>query len=127
MEGPYLTLSEIGVKGEHGDTPFGEESRVERGGYYKEFTEYAENKEAVLNRTQMPLVKIDSREEMDAFYGAFFKKAASLLNDEGKIIMYTNEAGFVKKQLRLQSNYRLVQEFSIRKKEQFFLYIIEKR
>jgi len=41
--------------------------------------------------------------------------------------MYTNEAGFVKKQLRLQNNYRLVQEFCIRKKEQFFLYIIEKK
>jgi len=77
--------------------------------------------------TNMPVKGKKTKEEMDAFYGAFFKKAASLLNDEGKIIMYTNEAGFVKKQLRLQSNYRLVQEFSIRKKEQFFLYIIVKR
>ena len=77
--------------------------------------------------TNMPVKGKKTKEEMDAFYGAFFKKAASLLNDEGKIIMYTNEAGFVKKQLRLQSNYRLVQEFCIRKKEQFFLYIIEKR
>ena len=77
--------------------------------------------------TNMPVKGKKTKEEMDAFYGAFFKKAESLLTDDGKIIMYTNEAGFVKKQLRLQSNYRLVQEFCIRKKEQFFLYIIEKR
>lgn len=77
--------------------------------------------------TNMPVKGKKTKEEMDAFYGAFFKKAESLLTNDGKIIMYTNEAGFVKKQLRLQSNYRLVQEFCIRKKEQFFLYIIGKR
>ena len=77
--------------------------------------------------TNMPVKGKKTKEEMDAFYGAFFEKAASLLHDDGKIIMYTNEAGFVKKQLRLQNKYRLVQEFCIRKKEQFFLYIIEKR
>ena len=77
--------------------------------------------------TNMPVRGKKTKEEMDAFYGAFFKKAASLLTNDGKIIMYTNEAGFVKKHLRLLGNYRLVQEFNIRKKEQFFLYIIEKR
>ncbi len=77
--------------------------------------------------TNMPVKGKKTKEEMDAFYGGFFEKAASLLTDDGKIIMYTNEAGFVKKQLRLHNNYRLVQEFCIRKKEQFFLYIIEKR
>lgn len=77
--------------------------------------------------TNMPVKGKKTKEETDAFFGAFFKKAASLLTDEGRIIMYTNEAGFVKKQLRLQPNYRLVQEFCIRKKEQFFLYIIQKR
>lgn len=77
--------------------------------------------------TNMPVKGRKTKEEMDAFYGAFFKKASSLLTDDGKIIMYTNETGFVKKHLRLQTNYRLVQEFCIRKKEQFFLYIIEKR
>lgn len=77
--------------------------------------------------TNMPVKGKKTKEEMDAFYGAFFEKAASLLTDDGKIIMYTNETGFVKKQLRLQTKYRLAQEFCIRKKEQFFLYIIEKR
>lgn len=77
--------------------------------------------------TNMPVRGKKTKEEMDTFYKAFFEKAATLLNDNGKIIMYTNETGFVKKQLRLQNNYRLVQEFCIRKKEQFFLYIIEKK
>ncbi len=77
--------------------------------------------------TNMPVRGKKTKEEMDAFFGAFFKKANSLLAKDGKIIMYTNEVGFVKKHLRLQGNYRLVQEFNIRKKEQFFLYIIEKR
>lgn len=76
--------------------------------------------------TNMPVKGKKTKEEMDAFYEAFFKKASSLLTEDGRIIMYTNEAGFVKKQLRLQHDYRLVQEFCIRKKEQFYLYIIEK-
>ncbi len=42
---------------------------VDGGGKYETYLEYAENKEAVLDRTQVPLVKIDSREELDAFYG----------------------------------------------------------
>ena len=42
---------------------------VDGAGFYEKYIEYAENKEAVLDRTQVPLVKIDSREEMDAFYG----------------------------------------------------------
>ena len=62
---------------------------------------------------------------MDAFYENFFKKSKSILAPKGKIIMYSNENGFVKKQLRLQSEFRLVQEFSIRKKDNFYLFIIE--
>ena len=38
--------------------------------------------------------------------------------------MYSNEQGFVKKQLRLRDNYRLLQEFCIREKDGFYLYII---
>ena len=77
--------------------------------------------------TNMPVRGKKTKEEMDAFYGAFFKKSASLLKENGIIIMYTNETGFVKKQLRLHTEYHLLKEFCIRKKEQFSLYIIEKR
>ena len=77
--------------------------------------------------TNMPVRGKKSKEEVDAFYHSFFQKAASLLVRQGKLILYTNETGFVKKQLRLHEEYRLLQEFCIRKKEQFYLYIIERR
>ena len=77
--------------------------------------------------TNMPVRGRKTKEEADLFYEHFFKKAKTLLTADGKIIMYTNESGFVKKQLRLQSDLRLVQEFCIRKKEGFFLYVITKR
>ena len=77
--------------------------------------------------TNMPVRGKKTKEELDAFYGQFFKKADTLLAADGKIIMYTNESGFVKKQLRLHTEFRLVQEFTIRKKEGFYLYIITKR
>jgi len=38
-----------------------------------------------------------SREEHDIFYGRFFEKAAEVLRDKGRIIMYSNEKNFVKK------------------------------
>ena len=77
--------------------------------------------------TNMPVRGRKTKEEADAFYEEFFRKAKTLLTPDGKIIMYTNESGFVKKQLRLHADLRLVQEFCIRKKEEFFLYIITKR
>lgn len=75
----------------------------------------------------MPVKGKKTKEEMDEFYAKFFQKANTLLINQGRMIMYTNESGFVKKQLRICSDYHLLQEFCIRKKEQFYLYIIEKR
>lgn len=74
--------------------------------------------------TNMPVKGKKTKEEMDAFYDAFFQKAKTLLKKDGIIVMYTNEVSFVKKQLRLRNEYRLIQEFCIRKKEQFYLFII---
>lgn len=74
--------------------------------------------------TNMPVKGKKTKEEMDAFYDAFFGKAKTLLKKDGVIVMYTNEVSFVKKQLRLRQEYRLLQEFCIRKKEQFYLFII---
>ena len=48
----------------------------------------------------------------------------NLLAEDGIIIMYSNEVGFVKKQLRLQPCYRLIQEYTIRKKDSYCLFII---
>ena len=68
-----------------------------------------------------------TREEMDDFYARFFDKAKTILAPKGIIIMYTNEVGFVKKQLRLHSEYKLVQETCILKKNDFYLFILECR
>ena len=74
--------------------------------------------------TNMPVKGKKTREEMDEFYAEFFRKSKEILALDGIIIMYTNEVGFVKKQLRLQTSYRLLQEFEIRKKDGFHLFII---
>ncbi len=65
-----------------------------------------------------------TRAETDEFYRCFFEKAKSLLKSDGIMILYTNEEGIVKKRLRLMPEYRLLQEFLIRKKDNFHLYII---
>ena len=77
--------------------------------------------------TNMPVRGRKTKEEMDDFYAAFFEKSKEVLTDCGIIIMYSNEVGFVKKQLRLHREYNLLQQFMIRKKTQDTLFIIEYR
>ena len=74
--------------------------------------------------TNMPVKGKKAKEDMDAFYARFFEKSKSLLAEDGIIIMYSNEVGFVKKQLRLQPCYRLIQECTVRKKDSYCLFII---
>lgn len=74
--------------------------------------------------TNMPLRGKKSKQEMDEFYGNFFEKAKEILADEAVIVMYTNEIGFVKKQLRLQKEYSLLQETAMQPKTDFYLLII---
>lgn len=74
--------------------------------------------------TNMPLRGKKSKQEMDDFYAAFFEKAKEILAKEAVIIMYTNEIGFVKKQLRLQKNYTLLQETCMQQKNDFYLLIL---
>lgn len=74
--------------------------------------------------TNMPVRGKKTKEEMDDFYASFFEKSKSVLAEDGVIIMYSNEVGFVKKQLRLMPEYRLIQQFVIRKKTQDTLFII---
>lgn len=72
----------------------------------------------------MPVRGKKTKEEQDAFYEKFFSKSEELLVPGGTMIIYSNEAGFIKKQLRLHAKFRLKQEYIIRKKDQFALYII---
>ena len=75
--------------------------------------------------TNMPLRGKKTKQEMDDFYGAFFRKAEEILKRDGVIIMYTNEMGFVKKHLRLNKNYKLLQETCMQTKTDFNLVIIQ--
>lgn len=74
--------------------------------------------------TNMPLRGKKTKEEMDLFYGRFFDKVGEHLTAEGIIIMYTNELGFVKKQLRLHSEFELLQESCMQKKNEFYVLVI---
>ena len=78
--------------------------------------------------TDLPMRGKKTREEMDAFYSSFFEKLPEILSPEAIIILYTNEAGFVKKQLRLHKEYELLQETNMQKatqtKQGFDLFII---
>lgn len=74
--------------------------------------------------TNMPVRGKRTKEEMDAFYGAFFERSRQILAPGGVMILYTGEEGFVKKQLRLQTDYRLMKEVCVREKDHTYLYII---
>ena len=74
--------------------------------------------------SNMPLRGKKTKQEMDEFYGAFFVKAKEILAKEAVLILYSNEIGFVKKQLRLHSEYTLLQETCLQPKNDFYLLII---
>lgn len=74
--------------------------------------------------TNMPLRGKKTKQEMDEFYQNFFEKAKEILTKEAIIVMYTNELGFVKKQLRLQKEYSLLQETCLQAKNDFYLLIL---
>ena len=74
--------------------------------------------------TNMPMRGTKTKQEMDAFYGAFFEKAKTHLTRDGVIVMYTNEIGFVKKQLRLHKEFVLLQETCLQPKNDFHLLIM---
>lgn len=75
--------------------------------------------------TNMPVRGKKSKDEMDSFYREFFEKSAEILKCDGIVVMYSNEEGFVKKQLRLRGDYRLLQEHCIREKDHFYLFVIQ--
>lgn len=76
----------------------------------------------------MPIRGKKTKEEQDEFYQSFFVKALELLRERGRIFLYCNENGLVKKHLRLLGDsLNLKQEFCIREKDGTYFFIIEKR
>ena len=74
--------------------------------------------------TNMPLRGQKTKQEMDAFYAKFFEKVQTHLTRNAVIIMYTNEIGFVKKQLRLHKEFTLLQETCLQPKNDFYLFVL---
>jgi len=72
----------------------------------------------------MPIRGKRTKEEQDLFYRGFFDKSEELLTPGGILLLYSNENGFVKKQIRLHPAFKLYQEFLVREKEQFYMYVI---
>ena len=77
--------------------------------------------------TNMPDRGKKSREEHDLFYRKFFEKAEEVLTDSGRMILYSNEKNYIKKQLRLRKKFTLLKEYSMDEKGIYSLFIIEKR
>lgn len=74
--------------------------------------------------TNMPVRGKMTREELDLLYERFFDKALEILRKNAVIVMYTEEVGFVKKQLRLRREYTLLQEYCMQEKKGFYLLVI---
>ena len=66
-----------------------------------------------------------TKPELDVLYRRFFEKSAGLLKADGILVLYSNEQGFIRKQLRIRSDYRLLAEQCIREKDQFYLFVIQ--
>lgn len=75
--------------------------------------------------TNMPVRGKKTKQEMDSFYGEFFEKAKTILTKDAVVVMYTNEIGFVKKQLRLHKEFELAQETCMQPKTEFYLLIMK--
>ena len=74
--------------------------------------------------TNMPMRGKMEKEEHDQLYADFFARAGQLLKPGSIIVMYSNEEGFVKKQLRLHKEYVLKQENLIRQNDRSYLFVI---
>lgn len=76
--------------------------------------------------TDMPVRGKKTKEEHDQFYTAFFEKAEQTLAKHGKMILYSDEKNYIKKQLRLHKEFSLLKEYSMDEKDRYYLFIIEK-
>ena len=75
----------------------------------------------------MPTRRKREKEEWDAFYTECFAQFERLLAPRGHLFLYADEAGFVKKNLRLRKCFVLLREAEIHPKEGDAFYIIEKK
>ena len=74
--------------------------------------------------TNMPVRGKKTREEMEELYTRFFAKIPEHMKSDGILILYTNEVGYVKKQLRLHKEFVLLQETLMQNKGDYYLLVI---
>lgn len=74
--------------------------------------------------TEMPRFE---KGQADDFYRRFFEKAEEVLREEGIIIAVSEEMGIIKKYLRLNKNFRLINELPFNSKENINIYIIMRK
>lgn len=63
---------------------------------------------------------------LDCLYGQFFQKAEQLLKEDGTILLYSRDRGYVKKQLRMNPSWKLCKEWCVSEKEGAYLFFIKK-
>ncbi len=74
--------------------------------------------------TNMPV--FETREENDKFYYNFFKKTEAILKKYGIMVLYSGEKNIIKKYLRLNDDFKLLREFVINEREEYFAFIISR-
>lgn len=77
--------------------------------------------------TNLPVRGKQSREEWDEFYRKFFQKAGELLKSDGIMVLYSDQDGLIKKQIRLQKKWKLINEYDMDGTERFSVYIIGRK
>lgn len=64
--------------------------------------------------------------EADDFYGEFFDSAKKLLKKNGRMILYSDKKNLVRKNLRLDEEWKLLKELVLKDKEEHYIFVIEK-
>ena len=65
-----------------------------------------------------------SEEEIYQIYDKFFDQARNVLTEEGTIIMYSHNRGFVEKLAR-EKGYKIIRKIEVLKKEDTWLFVIK--
>lgn len=74
--------------------------------------------------TDMPVI---DRESADGFYRKFFRKSAELLKTDGIIIMFSGEKNIIKKNIRINSEFKLLREFVFNEHDGLSVYVVVRR
>lgn len=74
--------------------------------------------------SNMPPKGKKTKEEQSDFYERFFEKASKHLKKDGVMILYSNETGFIKRQMRVDKRFHLQKEYLMREKDGYYLFMI---